>query len=756
MKRASIALAVLVAVASAMLPSAAAASEAWILNIPVRGIPNQESGMVRVTLELSAAPAGSQLVVNGSTTLNLGGNANVGGDTVSYEALTGNNVRITYVPKSNFGADFCAGGAASDKNIPMRFVGAQDVVAYRMSTYIVAAPMAECSQVSKHTGDTPAMLLPTDDGVAPALDAIYKGRNLFDVALVLDKSGSMNDLPPGALNGPKKIDILKTAVQNFVGQWQLLDAPPGGGPEWSGDRMGLVFFDSTAQPQTLAGADPPANFFLQRGGANAWNTIINAANALSPGSSTSIGGGINEGMSQWKADPKNDFDEVLITDGMQNTSPLITVTGTGFLGLTPVAGLPQELRKRFIPIHTIGFGTPAQVDETLMRNISFETSGISYQAVTANTMFDVFGMTLVAILKGNTASMATRVIDTLTGEGPSAAVPFNVDRSPQRVVASVQWAPPARQMLDLDVFPPSYSAPAIPTSSKKLPQASIQAFDMNTGKFKTGAWSVRVKRDLKSADPVPYTLNVMFLEKHLDYQFSMDNLRAVTGDTLGIRVLVDWDGKPLTGLPAGAIRVRVLQQPDGMGNILHKSDVKVPGGNTVTPSGDIQTPFDYKIAALGQSLIDSTTPKDVTVIPLSEEGKGIYSASFSGTSIPGTYVFEAILDWDVPLTGHVQREERLEEDVKPRVDSGATPITLTGDASGIWTLTLTPRDRYGNYFGPGYAPLVKAVVRSGGRLRSAIPADQNQLGTYTFTIAGSSGVTPVVDVTVDGVLVSSR
>jgi hypothetical protein len=739
---------------AAALPFTAAANEAWILNIPVRGIVNQESGMVRVTLELNAAPAGSQLVIEGTTTLNLGGSANLGnGDTVTYEALTGNNVRVTYVPLSNFGANFCAGQGAVDKNVNMRFVGAQDITAYRMSTYVVAAPMAECSQVSKHTGDTPASLIPNDDGVAPALDAIYKGRNLFDVALVLDKSGSMNDLPPGALNGPKKIEILKSAVQNFVGQWELLDSPPGGGPEWSGDRMGLVFFDSTAQPQTLVGADPPANFFLQRGGASAWDAIITKANALVPGSATSIGAGINEGMSQWKADPKNDLNVVVITDGMQNTAPLITPTASGFLGLAPVAGLPQELRKRFIPIQTVAFGTPAQVDQTLLRNISFETSGASFQAISASTMFDVFGMTMVAILKGNTASMAMRRLDTLTGEGPSPAFPVTVDRSPQRVVFTVQWAPPARQMLDLEVFPPGFSTPAPPTASKKTPQASIQSFDMARG-FRPGAWSVRVKRDLKSADPVPYTLNAMFLEGHLDYQFSLDNLHAVTTDPLGIRVLIDWDGKPLSGLPAGAIKVRVLRQPDGMGNILHASKVKVPGGNTITPTGDIQTPFDYKIAALGQSLIDGTTPRDVEIITLAEEGKGIYSATFKDTFVPGTYVFEAVLDWDIPLTGHVVREERLEEDVKPKADPGATSITLTGNASGIWTLTVTPRDRAGNYFGPGYAPLVQAQVRSGGKLRSATPTDQDQLGAYTFTISGTPGVTPVVDVIVDGVLVS--
>jgi hypothetical protein len=754
MKRPIVALAVLFALAVALRPSTAAASEAWVLNIPIRGNANQESGMVRATLELNAAPAGAQLVV-GSTTLNLGQTLTVAGDSVTFEALTGNNVRITYVPKSNFGADFCAGGAAQEKNILMRFVGAQDVVAYRMSTYIVAAPLSECSQVSKHTGDSPANLFPNDDGVAPALDAIYKGRNMFDVALVLDKSGSMNDLPPGALNGPKKIDILKSAVQNFVGQWELLDSPPGGGPEWSGDRMGLVFFDSTAQPQTLVGADPPANFFLQRGASTAWDAIITKANALVPGSATSIGAGINEGMSQWKADPKNDLNVVVITDGMQNTAPLITPTGTGFLGLAPVAGLPQELRKRFIPIQTIGFGTPAQVDETLLRNISFETSGVSYQAISASTMFDVFGMTLVSILKGNTASMATRRLDTLTGVGPSAAVPFTADRSPQRVVVSVQWAPPARQMLDLDVFPPGFATPATPTAAKKTPQASIQSFDMARG-FKSGPWSVRVKRDLKSEDPVPYTLNVLFLEKHLDYQFSLDNLHAVTGDSLGIRMLVDWDGKPLTGLPAGAIRVRVQQQRDGMGNILHASKTKTPGGNTVTPSGDIQTPYDAKIAALGQSLIDGITPQDVAVITMTEEGKGIYSGKFGGTSIPGTYAFEAVLDWDTVLTGHVVREERLEEDVKPLADAGRTAITMTTDASGVTTLTVTPRDRYGNYFGPGYAPLVQAKVRSGGKLRNTIPDDPGQFGIYSFTIAGTPGVTPVVDVFVEGVLVSGR
>jgi hypothetical protein len=577
----------------------------------------------------------------------------------------------------------------------------------------------------------------------------------FDVVLVLDKSGSMNDLPPGANAGANKITILKSAVQGFVAQWEQIDAGFPGGADYSPDRIGMVLFDSTAHSQTLPGADPPANFFLQRGSGNPppWDNVISLANSLSPGSSTSIGAGVNEAMSNWKNDPKNDLSLVVLTDGMQNTAPLITVQPSGFLGLTPVAGFAQELRKRFVPLHTIAFGTPAQVDDDLMRAMGLETSGASYQAINAATMFDVFGQTLVAILKGNTVSLTTRRQDTMTGAGPSTPSSVLVDRSAQRVMFSVQWAPPTRFALDLDVFPPGAVTPATPTSSKHIAQASIQTFDIGRA-FGPGLWTVRVRRADKSAEPIDYSLNVFFSEKHLDYQYALDNIHPVAGDKLGIHVLIDWDGKPLTGLPDGAIRARVLRQPEGMGNILHNTRRETAAGNTTTPSGDIVTPLDAKIASFkGQSLLQRITPKEVTVIPLKEQGKGIYAATFGDTAVPGTYAFETIIDFDTEKTGHVHREERLEESVKLRADRGKTDVKLTTDASGITTLTVTPRDQFGNFFGPGYAPVVRARVRSGGKLRSDVPSDRDQIGAYSFTIAGTPGVTPQVDVAVDGVFV---
>src|SRR5438034_9554516 len=123
--------------ACALLPATLFASESFTLNIPQRMDATQETGEVRILLGLSAAPAGAQLVVNGATTLSLGDTQIIAGDSVSFAAASGNHVLITYVPRSNFGADFCAGGGAVEKNIPLRFSGAQDVVDFAMSSFAV-------------------------------------------------------------------------------------------------------------------------------------------------------------------------------------------------------------------------------------------------------------------------------------------------------------------------------------------------------------------------------------------------------------------------------------------------------------------------------------------------------------------------------------------------------------------------------------------------------------------------------------------
>jgi hypothetical protein len=736
------------------------ASESFTLNIPLRGNPQQETGEVRITLTLNAAPAGSHLVVNGNVTLNLGDTQTVAGDSVSFAAAGGNDVRITYKPLSNFSGDFCTGFAPAEKNVPMRFAGAQDVTEYRMSTYIVAAPAVDCSVVYKHTGDTPATLIPADDSVAPALTAANRGRHPIDLVLVLDKSGSMADFAPGtgaSPDQPSKATILKSAMATFVSQWLEIDQPTMDGGEWSHDRIGVVFFDNVIAPQILPGADAPGNVFVQRGASipGAWNAVINSINSLTPGGSTSIGGGINEGMKQWKLDPAHDLSVILVTDGIQNTAPLVQPAPSGFLGLPPISGFPEELRKRLIPIQTIGFGAPAAVDETLMKNISLETAGVSYKPISAITLYDDLGATLVALLKGNTASMAFVHHETLTGSGPSAPQPLIVDRSAQRLVVTVQWIPPLRAALDLEVFRPDGSA-AAPDSAQKTPQSSMQMFNVKPGDI--GTWSIRVKRgankDIKS---VPYTLNALILERHLDYRLSIDPARAATGDRLTVRAVVAWDGKPLAGLPAGALRVRIQRPPESLGTILHGTRFEERStGTTTTPAGDKLTPYDRKLAALTRDgLLKRITPADFATIELKERSRGVYEGSFDQTSIAGSYGFEAMLDWNDGRTGHIRRVERLEEVVRVKPDPDRTEVKMTRVDARTVTIAVTPRDKSGNFLGPGYASLIHAKLNGEGRL--AGPVDHDQTGTYVFTAAGlRPNEAPDVTITVDGVAIGAR
>src|SRR5262249_15030820 len=105
---------------------------------------------------------------------------------------------------------------------------------------------------------------------------------------------------------------------------------------------------------------------------------------------------------------------------------------------------------------------------------------------------------------------------------------------------------------------------------------------------------------------------------------------------------------------------------------------------------------------------------------------------------------------------HVHREERIEAGVALRADPAKTEVKFT-TSGDVVTVAVTPRDRFGNYFGPGYASAGRARVRSGGKLRSETPTDTNQVGTYVFTIGGvPAGTKPDVVIAVDRVLILSR
>jgi hypothetical protein len=157
-------------------------------------------------------------------------------------------------------------------------------------------------------------------------------RQRTAVALVLDRSGSMND---DAGDGVTKVAKLREASRAFVD----IMLP--------NDGIGLVRFNDTAQRimevEDAGGAPGGA------GRVNAANHI--ASNELDPSGSTSIGDGVVNGrnmLNDAQAAPSPDYDGtamVVLTDGQWNTPPsLASVSGS--INATTYAiglGLPSNI-----------------------------------------------------------------------------------------------------------------------------------------------------------------------------------------------------------------------------------------------------------------------------------------------------------------------------------------------------------------------------------------------------------------------------
>jgi hypothetical protein len=150
------------------------------------------------------------------------------------------------------------------------------------------------------------------------------------VVLVLDRSGSM---AIDAGNGTSRVDLLRTAVSTFVDVMQ------------QGDGLGIVRFDNlvdTLMPVTDVGPIP----VVPGSGRDLAQQIVashNPANTIDPRGSTSIGGGIQQAKMALDNAPQvyTVRATVVLTDGLENTPPMIADVGASLTAQTFAIGFGQ-------------------------------------------------------------------------------------------------------------------------------------------------------------------------------------------------------------------------------------------------------------------------------------------------------------------------------------------------------------------------------------------------------------------------------
>lgn len=742
-----------------------AGADVFNFRVRLHNHPGIPAARVFVTLETSGAPAGSTLSVAGGAASALPAVLLDGGDQTTAIIPAGlNQVRIEFIANSQFTANnYCVLTGTGEKDINMTLTTPAGVTVngYRINTY--GSPGSpSCGLPFRRIGGAEAQLTQQDNSPLPG-SVQNKGRHPLDVILVLDESGSMGSLPPNVGAGDTRWQILEKAVTAFVNRWEVIDAPVPP-KEWSADRIGVVFFTTNATNHSFPG------FFRSRGSAvpgpgHDWQAIINALAGHGPSASTAMGKGINNALDQWlPLDPltRNDAAFVVFTDGIQNVSPLVKdkctvpnqnpcMVPTTIQELVPTGGgNPVELWSRGIPMQTIAFGVPESAQATLLNRISNQTSGTPFQAADTFPTYDAFGNALVGLLKGSTISLAHRSTGTLTAAvGP--LVPVEIDGSVERAVFSVEWMGGRSNLLDLQLFPPG-AAPGPNDAGIPATQTAGSVDSLSKGwdmpaSGPPGTWNVRVVRRFGAnagSAPAPYNLSSYMLEGRLKFLLTVDEMEPGTGDPIGVRAQLAFNDTPLDGLPAGAVRVRIRRPGESFGTILHDRNIDIPGQSGT----DATTPYDRKVRAL-ESEIGRITPQDADTITLTSSGNGIYTGSFTGNTVQGRYHFDATLDWDVPATGRIHRIERTERVVKVNADPASTQITSRTNGDGTFSFTVTPRDRFGNYAGPGYGNRI-GIASTNGTIAGA-PLDPNETGDYVFTLENvPAGQEPQIDFTFEG------
>lgn len=517
-------------------------------------------------------------------------------------------------------------------------------------------------------------------------------------------------------------------------------------------------------------------------------------------------------------DAKNDAIVILMTDGLQNVplpriekdliSQLMKISGLGTIaGCNP----DDTIASCGIAVQTIAMGVPVtnSDEDKLLDDVAKQTTGRLKIAITPGDMSDSFRTQLYESLKGNTLSLLAKKHETLEA-GPSAPLPFTLDGSVRRSTLVLGWnGTGGSHNLDLEIMKPD-GTKINPAVRQDAANSTVQSIDIpNSGPI--GNWTVRVVRKPKTGPVItddetgtgsnrlsrgvmqkvalrsessptvvsrsapqvlrtPYHLSVYSVDGKLDYRVSFSSVADGTGDTMLVTTDVGYQGKPLPNLPANAITVRIDRPPVGLGTLLHdpKNEVSSTVLNTETaPAGDSTTPYDRKIAHLAKDgKLDQTNPQDLgTDFVLQDNGSGtsgdktandaIYTTRFGDTSRPGLYRFRVTLDWDDPRTGKIHRIETIERVLRVTPDPTTSEISVANQGGGVHIITVTPRDKFGNYFGPSSGNPITVTITGGGNVASI--TDPRQTGEYLVRIENvPSGSDPHVVISVDGTKITDK
>ncbi len=499
----------------------------------------------------------------------------------------------------------------------------------------------------------------------------------LDVMIVFDKSGSMGDTAPPS--GRTKLQEAQDAAALFV---QLVR-------EGAGDRLGLVTFSSAANTDRTPIASATAKPQLV-GPAPFTSGLIGG---IGTGGSTSIGRGLEFARDAYGAG-SNDRAILLMTDGLQNTSPMVEDV-EGSLGS--------------IKVNVVGFGSDADIDGPLLNRVAHDHQGHFTRAIDGLSLRKFFGLAFGNIFEAGAIGDPEFVLPASKVE--SAPHRFDVCGE-ERITIIIGWD---------DLATPLQARIRTP-SGKLINEKLAKEVRGRSWVFwrialphqgeRDGTWTFTVGRVPTHGEfpPDPTDVRYFFLIVCAGGP-KLVPLRGprhvYTGDPID----------PLVGLhyrnrttPHGAKVELTIEAPRvALGQLVAEAGLRPP-----SVAADAVDAFHATLQAIAKSSggvlpVATTTIK----VPLFDDGAhhdgamepdGIFNNRLKDlTRAEGTYHFRAVATYGESC--RASREAIWSVHVEPGIDPGRSTVTVVGITDRPdghhGTVVIVPRDPYGNPIGPG-------------------------------------------------------
>ncbi len=529
------------------------------------------------------------------------------------------------------------------------------------------------SSVSLYYATTAAML----KAIAPAPPPPVTR----DVVLVFDRSGSMS-LDDGT--GRKKIDVARDAASLFV---QLARS--------GGNRLGLVSF-STA-------ASSPADFGIAPVTAANKTKLVGPApysggkvGALAPGGATSIGDGLDHARQQFPGPGANPRAILLMTDGLENTPPMINTVQASLLG---------------IDVHAIGFGTESSLNGALLTSLAATHNGQYVRAGNGLALEKFFSHAFGNIFEAGT--LMDPEFDLPADQRSGKPLDFLVCGE-ELITVVVGWDHPDATLIAEVTTPGGATilggSPGVQGASGRT--WTFLRIPLPHGAERDGTWSANVFRPGGGEFPPPgislrYFIHVIATGgPRLDRV--PDDRRYYTGDSINPLVLLRYPDGTWPANPS--VDVTVSVPTAGPGNILTKEKLRtaiVVDQDTLSPRQSTLIAlereaghplFSYTDSVFGLS--DDSMSTEGKMEPTALLGKPLADL----LTMEGNYTFHTRARYGENCTALREAVWALHVDVG--IDAGKTGVTTTVGPIGPGgrrevTITVTPRDKYGNNLGPG-------------------------------------------------------